>query len=179
MGDDAEHQIPGFCSPGAIPDRRTWLRLHLKSDTIALTDTRIRECQFDRESKVAEPSALAAKLLEGIAKEFGSKALTAVFGGLSKFRDALRMNFSEYIDSAIDRASHVKTLLHRDNRVSLFSIYVETFLRSGSKVIRDDKLINAIRRAASVLVIGSAGTGKTMFIRYVFMQLVEGQVREG
>jgi predicted NACHT family NTPase len=124
---------------------------------------------------VAEPSALAVKLLQGIAKEGGSKALTAIFGGLSKFRDALRMNFSDYIDSAIDRrTSHVKTLLHRDARVSLFSIYVETFLKSGSKVIRDDKLVNTIRRSASILLIGSAGTGKTMFIRYLFMQLVEG-----
>ena len=123
---------------------------------------------------MAEPSALAAKLLEGIAKEGGSKALTAIFGGLSKFRDALRMNFSDYIDSAVDRASHVKTLLHRDDRVSLFSIYVETFLKSDRTVVRDDKLINTIRQSSSTLVIGSAGTGKTMFIRYLFMQLVEG-----
>jgi predicted NACHT family NTPase len=125
---------------------------------------------------MAEPSALAMKLLEGMANEAASKTLSAIFGGLSKFRDALRMNFASYLDSAIDRASHVKTLLHRDDRVSLRSIYVETFLKSGNKLVRDDKLTEVIRSATAVVVSGPAGSGKTMFIRYLFLQLIEGNL---
>jgi hypothetical protein len=125
---------------------------------------------------MAEPSALTAKLLEGMAKEAGRHAVSAIFGGLSKFRDALRMNFSDYLDAAIDRASHVKTLLHRDDRVSLLSIYVETFLKSGNKIVRGDQLTDVIRSARAVLVSGPAGAGKTMFIRYVFLQLIEGNL---
>jgi hypothetical protein len=123
---------------------------------------------------MSEPSALVAKLLETVAKDGGSRALNAIFGGLSKFRDALRMNFSDYLDSAVYRASHVKTLLHRDEPANLLSIYVETFLKSGNKVFKDTKLIDDIRSSASVLVVGSAGAGKTMFIRYAFLQLIEG-----
>jgi hypothetical protein len=123
---------------------------------------------------VVDPSAVVAKLFEGMVKDGGSKALNALFGGLSKFGDALRMNFSDYLNSAIARTSHVKTLLHRDNPVDLFSIYVETFLRSGSKTIRDSKLVQELQNSAALLVIGTAGAGKTMFIRYLFLQMVEG-----
>jgi hypothetical protein len=59
---------------------------------------------------MVDPSAVVAKLFEGMAKEGGSKALNAIFGGLSKFGDALRMNFADYLNSAIARTSRVKTL---------------------------------------------------------------------
>ena len=121
-----------------------------------------------------DSSLVVAKLLESMAKEGGSKALNAIFGSISKFRDALRLNFSDYLYSAVDRTSHVKTLLHRDDRVSLFSIYVETYLKSGAKVLRDNKVISEMRQSRAILIIGSAGAGKTMFIRYAFLQLVEG-----
>jgi hypothetical protein len=121
-----------------------------------------------------DPSAAVAKLFEGMAKQAGSKALHALFGGLSKFVDAVRMNFSDYLYSTIDRTSHVKTLLHRDERVNLFSIYVETFLTSVGKTVRDNKIVDELRNSAALFVTGSAGAGKSMFIRYLFLQLVEG-----
>jgi predicted NACHT family NTPase len=61
-----------------------------------------------------------------------------------------------------------------DNPVDLFSIYVETLLRSGSRTVRDNKLVEELRKSAALIVIGSAGAGKTMFIRYLFLQMVEG-----
>jgi hypothetical protein len=86
-----------------------------------------------------EPSAVVTRLIESVAKEAGSTAWNAIFGSVSKLRDALRLNFSDYLYSAMDRTRLVKTLLHRDDRVNLLSIYVETFLKSGNKIIKDDK----------------------------------------
>jgi NACHT domain len=120
-----------------------------------------------------DPVIIIPKLFESMAKEAGSKVLNGIFGSLSKFRDALTMNFSEYLHSAINRTSYVKTLLHRDQSVNLFSIYVERFLQSGSVTIRDDNLIEVICNSAAIMVIGSAGSGKTMLIRHLFLQLVE------
>jgi len=121
-----------------------------------------------------DPSAVVPKLFESLLESATRRTIKSVSGGAAKFVDMLRMNFSDYLFSAIDRTSHVKTLLHRDAPVNLFSIYVETFLKSGSTVIRDEILIERCRKSASIFVIGSAGSGKTMFVRYLFLHLIEG-----
>jgi predicted NACHT family NTPase len=126
--------------------------------------------------RMFDPSTVVTKLFESMATKLGSDALSTAFGGTRKFVAALRMNFSGYLDTAIDRTSHVKTLLHRDERVNIFSLYVETFLTSASKTVKDRKLLERARESASFIVIGSAGSGKTMFIRFLFLQLVEGSV---
>jgi predicted NACHT family NTPase len=46
-------------------------------------------------------------------------------------------------------------------------------LQSGSVSIRDNHLIQVICDSAAIMVIGSAGSGKTMLIRYLFLQLIE------
>jgi hypothetical protein len=127
-----------------------------------------------REANMFDTSVLIPKLLENMLDKVGVTALTVLFGGIKKFRETLTMNFAEYLYSTTDYASHVKTLLHRDERVDLFSIYVETYLKSGNNTVRDNTLINrACRSPSNIFVVGSAGSGKSMFIKYLFLQLVE------
>ena len=121
-----------------------------------------------------DPSAAVPKLFESLLESATRRVIKSVSGGAAKFVDMLRMNFSDYLYSAIDRTSHVKTLLQRDEPVDLLSIYVETFLESGGTTLRDDIIVERCRKQASICVIGSAGSGKTMFVRYLFLQLVEG-----
>jgi hypothetical protein len=121
-----------------------------------------------------DPSALLGKLFEEVAKKVGSGTLALALGGTQKIADTLRLNFSEYLTSAIERTSRIKTLLHRDEPVNLFTIYVDAFFKSNSKTITEDTLVKRIRESASILVVGTAGSGKTMFIKHLFQELIEG-----
>jgi Cdc6-like AAA superfamily ATPase len=119
-----------------------------------------------------DPSVVP-ELLESMAQKVGGGALIITSGGAKALADTLRADFSNYLYSAINRTSQVKTLLHRDERVNLFRIYVETFLKADSNIITDDALVERVGKSASVFVVGSAGSGKTMFIRYLFLQLIK------
>src|SRR4051812_9749815 len=96
-----------------------------------------------------DPSAAVAKLFESLLESATRRVIKSVSGGAAKFVDMLRMNFSDYLYSAIDRTSHVKTLLQRDEPVDLLSIYVETFLESGGTTLRDDIIVERCRKQAS------------------------------
>ena len=120
-----------------------------------------------------DPTIALTKLFESVLEKLGSEVSKLGFSGGGKLIETLRLNFSEYLSSAIDRASRVKTLLNRDEPVNSMSIYVKTFLKSGGTIISDEKLIERARKSASFVVVGSAGCGKSMFMRYLFLSMIE------
>jgi hypothetical protein len=93
---------------------------------------------------------------------------------LTRTFDFFRLNVDQYITSSVSRCSNVKTLLiNRDKPVLLADLYVKTYLTCQNAVVRDDELIEKLQQLKSVVIQGTGGAGKSMFMRYMYLSLCE------
>jgi hypothetical protein len=95
-----------------------------------------------------------------------------------KLKLDLHSGFKEISRHQYEKCSRVKTLLYRDEPAELVKLYVPTTFKVGQKdnVIDDSTLIsNAINRTR-YLVSGTAGSGKSVFMKYLCLKLITQQV---
>ena len=120
-------------------------------------------------------------ILFRIAEKNGGRLLGVAAKSVAKLKKHLQVNFSDYFDTTIARCSYVTTLFDKSKPVPLSSIYVQTRLDySGAKVsdvTLRTKILNLPERDSVriFLIIGSAGRGKTFFLRWLFLSLLENQ----
>lgn len=104
-----------------------------------------------------------------------AKGLIAKFGRSSydRFIVELCNCFQAHVDNSYERCRYVKNVLYRDSSVDLKSQYVNVlFDRSGAPV--EDKAISqSIRKAGRLIVSGTAGAGKTMFMKWLTLNLID------
>jgi hypothetical protein len=118
-----------------------------------------------------------------IAAEVIGKALSesakSITGTLRDFFSKVRENYNKslkgYLATSIDRCSHIKTpIINRDRPTYLFDIYVHTQIQVREKILQDDDFIPMLVGMKSAVISGNAGSGKSMFMRYLFISLCEG-----
>jgi hypothetical protein len=115
----------------------------------------------------------------GLVLKFADKFAGPIFGIAGKARDklaeALTLNLSPYYETTIARCSHIRTLISRDQSISIDEIYVPTYLRSADgKTINEDDFRESIPRKRAMIVCGSGGSGKSIFMRHLFLALAHG-----
>jgi hypothetical protein len=116
-----------------------------------------------------------------IAEKNGGKLLGVAADSAARLKKYLEVNFSDYFYNTIARCSNVTTLFDRSKPISLISIYVRTrFEFSGAKVSEGalrEKILSlpAGDSVRIFLIIGAAGRGKTFFLRWLFLSLLENQ----
>jgi hypothetical protein len=120
----------------------------------------------DQEKIVAQ---FFAELVKMTAKAAGS----AFKYPIQALVDAYKKDFTKYLEQTLNRCSYVKTILNYDQPVPLSSIYVATKLLSNKKYYDDYKFLEQIFNIRNAVVVGTAGSGKSMFMRYVFISLFE------
>lgn len=105
-----------------------------------------------------------------------AKALIAKFGKPSydRFIVELCQCFQRHIDNSYERCKYVKNVLYRDNSIELKSQYVNVMFDRGGKVVSDREISTSIRKEGRVLVSGTAGAGKTMFMKWLTLELIDG-----
>lgn len=84
--------------------------------------------------------------------------------------------FSEYLERNYERYSKTKTLLYRDSPVNIKDFYVRTDLIINSKTVDEKKFINEIKKNKRLIILGSAGCGKSTFCKSIFIELIEQPV---
>jgi hypothetical protein len=78
--------------------------------------------------------------------------------------------FKGYIKRTHKKYSKTKTLLYKNDPVNLMDIYVATGLKVGEKNILTDKISELFDISNRLLVTGTAGSGKSIFLKYLFLQ---------
>ena len=108
---------------------------------------------------------LLAKLGPGVAGAVG-KSFRSIF---EKF-DA---TFGPHLKATFDRCTKIKTLLNKDEPVDLLSQYVNLNFKCGNKEFDDYAVIDELRKRKKIIISGTAGGGKTIFMKYLWVSLFE------
>jgi predicted NACHT family NTPase len=120
------------------------------------------------------PNKIAAELFANLLKDAAKPVAAGVRDVLTRTIDFFRLNIDQYVNSSVLRCSQVKTLLiNREKPASLFDLYVHTFLTCQKETVADDELIALLPKLKSVVVEGTGGAGKSMFMRYLYLALCE------
>ncbi len=83
-------------------------------------------------------------------------------------------NFSDYLENTYERASTVQLICSRSVNTNIEDIYVPTFFvkKDGTdKPISDNDLISDIRDGKRVVVRGNGGSGKTLFMKRLWLDV--------
>jgi Cdc6-like AAA superfamily ATPase len=113
-------------------------------------------------------------ILLRVAEKNSGKILGIAADKVMKLRDSISVNFSDYFESSVERCSHVTTIFDRSKPVNLLSIYVQTKLSYSQHQMTDKQLREQIAKVSAgdsiriFLITGSAGTGKTFLMRWLF-----------
>ncbi|KRQ01463.1 hypothetical protein AOQ72_08295 [Bradyrhizobium yuanmingense] len=115
-----------------------------------------------------------ATLLAKFAEKFAGPIFGLAGRAATKLAESLTLNLAPYYETTISRCSHVRTLISRDQSVPIDSIYVPTYLSSENKTLNEDDFIEKIPRVKAMIVCGSGGAGKSLFMRHLFLALANG-----
>ncbi len=121
---------------------------------------------------VVEPLHTAL-LFAKFAENFGGTILGIARAGTAVV-DALSKNFAPYYEATISRCSNIRTLISRDESIPIDTIYVPTYLSNAGKTVNEDDFVDAIPRLKSVIICGTGGCGKSVFMRHLFLALANG-----
>lgn len=138
-------------------------------------DPTVKWVFFDSENCVEEE--LIKSLISELIKQFtlpiynGLKKITK--GTNDKIQVIFELCFSEYLVRNYERYSKTKTLLYREMPVNLKDFYVRTDLRINSEIIDEKNFINEIEKNKRLIVLGSAGCGKSTFCKSLFVELIK------
>lgn len=126
---------------------------------------------------VTEPSSLAAAapLIAKLAAIFAEPIRSTAKRAKEKVELVLKKGFSEYIRENVVRFSFVKTIISSSTPIPLLSIYVNLHLRHPNASLRDEDFLTEISKYRNVLFCATAGAGKTMLMRYLYLRFLETQ----
>jgi hypothetical protein len=97
----------------------------------------------------------------------------AGIGVAAKARNEVAAGFSKLIRESYARRSMVKTLVESDTPIPLKTIYVPATLTTARKRIKETEFLDQLETLNRVVVIGTAGAGKSLFLKSVFLHLLE------
>lgn len=96
---------------------------------------------------------------------------------IDQIKIELGSGIPKYLQSIKRRVSHVKTLISSESPLSVGDVYVDIELSNGGNVFSGEVVLERFFTSSSansslLLVSGGAGSGKTMFMRYSVLQII-------
>lgn len=133
-------------------------------------------------SDLVTASAIMAAFAGGAAKKAGELSFSALMGKLNStlvnlapagIKKELTEALTKYEKQTFDRCIKVKTLINRDTPVDILSIYVPVRFRNNGQIIDQYDLIENLNSTGRIVISGTGGSGKSMFMRYLWLSLFE------
>jgi len=87
----------------------------------------------------------------------------------------LELCFSKYLKRSYERYSKIKTLLYRDRPVDLKAHYVPTDFLLGEEQVNGSNIFESFQENRKNIVVGTAGSGKSVLLRRIFIDLIENK----
>jgi hypothetical protein len=97
----------------------------------------------------------------------------------AEFLHAFNSGLSEYVDNYYDKYSKTKTFIYRDERVNFYDIFFPVTLGShqNEKIDSSKELNILFSQRKFITIIGSAGSGKSMLMKHIFLSAVNNTLR--
>lgn len=88
--------------------------------------------------------------------------------------------FQGHVSATYKRCSRMKNILYRDQSVDLLSQYVHNnFTDHNNHIVSDSQSVSKLISGDRLLICGTAGAGKTMFMRWSALTLIDGMKNTG
>lgn len=92
---------------------------------------------------------------------------------LKSIADNLKLSYGPYLESTFERCTRIKTLVNSDEPIHLQSIYVQTKFKCNKRELDDIDVIGEIKKRKRAIVSGTAGGGKTIFMKFLWISFFE------
>lgn len=124
-----------------------------------------------------DPATLkaAAPLISKIATALSEPTKGMAIKTKEKLEIKFRKGFEGYIEKQLERASSIKTIISSSTPLLLKDIYVNLYLAAGPKAFRDEDFLTSITKYRHVIFTATAGAGKSMLMRYLYLKFLETQ----
>lgn len=117
------------------------------------------------------------RVISDLVLETGKRILNSVGGfGKQQYKAALatfEVCFHNYLKHSYERYSKTKSILYRDKPVSLSRFYVATDVTIGKRNIGTDDIDMLVGDSTRQVFVGTAGCGKSTFLKHLFTGLIE------
>jgi hypothetical protein len=101
--------------------------------------------------------------------------------GLKAAKDRVRLQMSRtyygYLTSVLEKYSRAKSFLIRADAVYLYQFYVPLSAKHHNRIIERPSASDIEKVGRCAIVIGSAGSGKSMFVRHLLVNSVLAKTR--
>jgi NACHT domain len=125
------------------------------------------------EALLGASAAVLKKIADKASDDIFNATTDAVAEKLNRLKVDFQIGFERYIERNYTRCSQVKTLLHRTEPVTLKDIYVASHLMIKKRKIKDKDFFTELSTLKNIVIIGTAGSGKSMFLKHTFLALCE------
>ncbi len=129
-----------------------------------------------------ETTTETARIAADFIREYGgnifdqAKSLTA--SQIKKLKASHQIGFREYLEQTIARAGSIKTILNRDQSIALQNIYVQTEFQSQGIQLIEDEFFWHFADHKRVIVAGTAGSGKSMFVKHAVQRCIQSNSKK-
>lgn len=116
-------------------------------------------------------AALGTRTFEEFASSLNKSFLSGIAEAMAKQYERLTLNFQPHLKATYERCTKIKTILKKDEPIDLVSHYVDLDFVCGGNKYSNGAAIEDMCRRRKVIIFGTAGTGKTVFMRYLWLSL--------
>jgi predicted NACHT family NTPase len=120
-----------------------------------------------------DPNVIAVALIKDIATSLLATGDKLVTDHLSRYSAAFSKDFQKYYVNSFKNYSHIKTLLNREKPVSIESQYIPARFKQNTKLIYEKDFHTFISNNKKVAIVGTAGSGKSVFLKHYFLTLLK------
>ncbi|NKM95687.1 NACHT domain-containing protein [Rhizobium leguminosarum] len=96
---------------------------------------------------------------------------------LAKRKVSVGIGFKKYLKEAVAKYSRYKTLISRHDPIELKDSYVPVRIRTGGESQRYEDFFERVVEKKRMIVEGTAGLGKTLFVKHLFRHTVLNERR--
>ncbi len=111
--------------------------------------------------------------MTSFAKSFAQRTGEQTKTIIDKTIVALQLGFDDYLQTSYNKCKYFKSILNPNLPLEVTSHYVNVSLTCGTRTVKDNDLIDDFPAKRHVVITGTAGSGKSMFMKFATVKHFE------